>query len=360
MNSSATSKIPLEQPASIRRLLPSLDGQGWMLPYYVVGDENQSLLHLFDKSLIANLQHRSPIVLYGDHGTGKTALSVALSILWSRTTGLRPLTFCTGSSFAEDHLAAIESDDLEAFYHRFRQCKALVVDDVDSIATKPVAQRELVQALDLLGQAQAPVLLTSTKLPASLDALLPALSSRLSGGLSLRIHQPASATQAVILDGLAQDIDPRLKRELLLACSESLGSTVPATKLKTLVMIAHQNRDADGSFNVELVRQLVMQMIDGDSLTIADIAKRVARTLRVKISDMRGSTRQAHIVRARGLAIVLGRRLTHTSLQQIGEYFGGRDHSTILHAHRKTESALLADAELAKALSDLQQELLQK
>ena len=96
----------------------------------------------------------------------------------------------------------------------------------------------------------------------------------------------------------------------------------------------------------------------GDGLSTASIAKVVARKMGVKISDMRGSTRQANIVRARGLAILLARRLTSESLLQIGSFFGGRDHSTVLHACRKTDRLLSSDSELSRVLADVQSDLL--
>jgi chromosomal replication initiator protein len=104
---------------------------------------------------------------------------------------------------------------------------------------------------------------------------------------------------------------------------------------------------------------LALQLFSGQSPSLPTIAKVVARRMQVRLVELRGATRQANIVRARGLAILLSRKLTSASLQKIGEFFGGRDHSTIIHACRKTEQLLNSDTELANLLQEVQAEVLQ-
>ncbi|MEM7282980.1 MAG: helix-turn-helix domain-containing protein, partial [Pseudomonadota bacterium] len=171
------------------------------------------------------------------------------------------------------------------------------------------------------------------------------------------------ATKAIIamlVEKLPKSLDASRLTLSLLECCAALPKPLSVGTLQLLVNIASQNLDSNGQTNIDIVRQLVLQSLQGDTLAIADIAKNVARALCVRLADMRAGTRQANIVRARGLAIVLARRLTPASLQQIGEYFGGRDHSTILHAFRKTESLLEYDNELAKTMAELQVQMLRR
>ncbi|MEM7477890.1 MAG: DnaA/Hda family protein [Planctomycetota bacterium] len=165
------SLIPLELPASTRRLLPSISLDDWIVPSYAVGEKLASLVHLFDSSSLRDLVDSSPVVFYGDRGTGKTALSITLAVHWSRATSQRPLAICSGDSFSSDLLAAIEVDDLDSFKNKYRKCKLLLIDDLDSIASKPVTQQELVNTLDTLVDESAPVVINCSKLPASMKNL---------------------------------------------------------------------------------------------------------------------------------------------------------------------------------------------
>lgn len=350
-------RLALEQPASIRRQLPSLDEQGWILPEFIVGSENAPLRHLFSDDQLDKLHDQSPIILYGEKLVGKTALAITLAVNWSRSTNLRPLCFATGRSFATEYASAVEIDDITSFRKRFRKCKLLVIDDIDPLAEKPAAQQELAATLDALAEKNAPVIFTASILPASMPGIDSYLGSRLSCGLSIGVQRPSPATRAALLDSLASEVDKNLPTEGLARFCEGLSIQLNASDLKSIVTIAQQNYSGDG-VDFGIVSQLAKQLLNGDALTISGIAKSVAKNMRVKLTDMRGSTRQANIVRARGLAILLSRRLTPFSLQQIGEFFGGRDHSTVLHACRKTEGLVESDPELSKALANVQNDLL--
>ncbi|MEZ6134525.1 MAG: helix-turn-helix domain-containing protein [Pirellulaceae bacterium] len=130
------------------------------------------------------------------------------------------------------------------------------------------------------------------------------------------------------------------------------------SELRDIVTIAHHNLAADGELDLSVVAKLARQHLLHDAPTIPTIAKLVAKKFRVKLVDLRSSTRQASVVRARGLAMLLSREFTTNSLLQIGKFFGGRDHSTVLHSCRKTQQLLLTDSELANLADDIRSELL--
>lgn len=356
LNANPVSEIPLENPASIRRHLPTLE-DGCGLSHYLVGPENSAVNYLFDPSTIRSLHSLSPIVLYGEKGTGKSVLAISLAVQWSRLTSSRPLCFTTGQAFAADYAADVEIDDVDSFRARHRKCKLLVIDDLQPIATKEAIQQELIHTIDALSEKQAPLIISLDKLPASLSGLKPALASRLTAGYALGLQRPGAEAAAELLRRFIADIDASLPFEPLYDLCLALGKAPKTADLKSIVTIAHQNKTAKG-IDLKVTNRLVQQFLDGDQLPIATIAKSVARKMGVKLSDMRGSTREASIVRARGVAILLARRLTPASLQQIGQFFGGRDHSTILHAFRKTSGLLETDPELAQELADIQSTLL--
>lgn len=357
----AVTQLALERPASaaIRRLLPKLT-DSWLLPNYLVGPENDGLRYLFEEATVADLQNISPIVLYGEKQLGKTALAITLALRWSQRTKARPLCFTTGSAFATDYVAALEIDDISAFRHRVRDAKMLVIDDLDAIAGRTAAQEELSASIDQLLLDQRPIIVTASRLPALLKGIRPSLASRLAPGFSVGLCKPSAATRAVLVAQLIDQIDPTLPKAELIQLIDKLPSSTLLSpfQLRDVITIAVQQANLATPLDLDIVARLAHQLVHDDGPTIPLIAKVVARRMQVKLVDMRGSARHANIIRARGMAICLSRRLTSASLQQIGEFFGGRDHSTVLHACRKTESLLASHPEYANLAREIQSELL--
>lgn len=354
------SKISLERPPSVRAHSLLSAEPAWMIPNYVVGPENESLRFLFDDSNVSALQSLSPIVFYGDRQVGKTALAVTLAVRWSRLTKLRPLCFTTGRAFAADFSAAVEIDDLVSFRQRHRECQLLVIDDLEQIEKAAASQQELLATLDAMAESGHPVIVSANRLPSTLRSLHPALTSRLSAGFSILLQKPSPASIKAIVSDAVTIVDSKLPVDDLVAFCLRLD-TIPLSvpNLLKIVKLAAQNLSASGSIDWSVLKALSLQLMSGQGPSLPRIAKIVARKLQVKLVDMRASTRQANIVRARGLAILLARKLTSDSLQQIGEFFGGRDHSTVIHACRKTEKLIESDTELASLFQEVLAELLQ-
>ena len=313
--------IALEQPASVRRLQTTADERGWILPSICVGAENHSLDYLFAEPQISELSKLSPILLIGNNGVGKSCLAVTLAVQWSRLTSARPLHFSTGEGFCRDYEAAIEIDDIEHFRNRHRRCKLLVIDDLEFVFTKGAAQEELISTLDALAAEQRPVIVCLSRLPALESGVLPALASRLVAGYSIELHPPSTKTAEEILRLLVKRIDPELPLAELILGARQQVSTLGARDLDALVNLASQHRKISGSVDENVLANLLQQVSSGTIPTVASIAKAVGRRLGIKLNELRGSTRQSKVVRARSLAILLSRRLTTLSLQHIGEYF---------------------------------------
>lgn len=357
----SVSTISLERPASVRRLLPLASNQGWLLSEYIVGPENQTLRYLFDDKNVRLLGQLSPVVLYGEAQAGKTALAITLAVRWARLLSKRPLSFSNGKTFAAEFASALEIDDVDSFRQRHRQCKLLVIDDLEQIASAPATQVELVNTLDTLRESNQPIIVTASRLPANLPGLSPALASRLAAGFSVMLRAPGPATLPVVIRALVDMIDSSLPvDELVELAARFSAQPLSVPDLHRLVTLAKQNLDPTGAIDLDMLAQLSGQLFAGNGPNLPAIAKVVARRMHVRLTDMRAATREASVVRARGLAIFLARKLTASSLQQIGEYFGGRDHSTILHAFRKTSKLLDSDPELANLLQEIQAELLSR
>lgn len=350
--------LALERSVAAARHLPQLQ-DGWLVDTYFAGPNMASLSYLFDPAVLPTLGSMSPIVLYGPKHSGKTALSITLAVRWSRLLKERPLCFTTGDTLCKDFAAASEIDDLASFRSRLRSCKMLVIDDFDPIFAKNSLQSELFTTLDHLAASHRPIIITSSQLPASHRMIFPAMSSRLSSGFSLPLSTPDLTAILSLLPVLVSKIDSLLSLTDLISLLPSLADfKLTAPDLADLVKFSHQHRLVDGSIDRPVVISLMLQKLADRTPTLPSIARCVARCLRVKLVDLRSSSRLAQVVRARGLAILLARRMTPLSLLQIGAYFGGRDHSTILHAYHKTAAQLETDAELASLYRDVLADLL--
>lgn len=356
-SSKKLSSIPLEQPPSLRRQELGAASVAWTIPAFVVGHENALLAFLFSKRQLAKLGQLSPIILFGPQASGKTALAITLATLWSRHTDQRPLLFTTGAAFASDFQEALDADDVEHFRRRHRRCRLLVIDDIDCLATKPAAQEELIVTLDSMLELQRPVILTASRLPSTIRGFRPGLASRFHAGFSLELALPSSETVARLLELMVAAIDPLLPCDELRSCLVKANSKLTVPQLLEIVHTASQQRKLYGQFNSTQLRQLSVAAASKPAPDLNTIAKAVARRFHLTLTELRSPTRLARVVRARGLVILLARRLTTISLQQIGDYFGGRDHSTILHAYRKLEDSLHSDPELSQAVLDLQHQL---
>jgi len=309
---------------------------------YVTTDDFLSQLIEPDRSTSPVL---TPIVFTGPTGTGKTSLAMALisklMVAIENRSGGRLLPFSdsplgkvepsdfdskpvylTGSEFVRRFYAAIDTDTVDEFRQSILQSAALLLDDIQQIATKAPAQRELESLLDQAIDRHLPVFVVCTTSPAVVDGFSQRLVSRLASGLTVPFHPPGAEARSRIARKLAEIHQVALTEDALELLSNQFEVTVP--RLEHLF----------GQIKLKL-RLLKM---------IRLIQKRVAKKYKLNVSDLKGNSRKQTVVLARGVAIYLTRGLLGCSFLKIGNAFGKRDHSTILHSFRKIESLYLSRA----------------
>ena len=352
--------ITLQQPRMRKGSFASLIGATPLLDAFVAGPENQLVVECLSPKGIEQLVERSPLYLYGPSGVGKTALALTVAARWANESNDRTVTLTSGSDFAKAFTRAIDADDMERFRQLHRQCNCLVVDNVHELATKPGAQAEMISTIERIISDGGTIIATANELATLVPKFRLSLSSRLNGGLSLPIAFPSNLTQREIMRLLAASCKIKISDLDLDSIGAQLQEGMSPLQLRgILIRWSHQERVAPNRTKKESKR-LIDKLVDSQiatSPTTSDIAKAVAREMQITMELLRGPGRKSSVVRARGLAMLLMRQWTDVSFQNIGEYFGGRDHTTVMHACRKTEEDLTKDVDLERMAERIRQKL---
>lgn len=352
--------ITLQQPRMRKGSFASLIGATPLLDVFVAGPENQFAAECLSAYGIEQLTARAPLYLYGPSGVGKTALALTIAARWTNESSNRTITLTSGSDFAKAFTRAIESDDMDRFRQLHRECNCLVVDNIHELATKPAAQAEMVSTLERLMSGGNAVIVTASDLATLLPKMRLSLSSRLNGGYSLPISYPTACTRLEIMKLLAANAKIEINDQDVDSICSQLQDGASALQLRgILIRWSHQDRVAPSRTKKESKR-LINKLVDSQiakAPSTSNIAKAVAKEMQITMELLRGPGRKSSVVRARGLAMLLIRQWTDTSFQNIGVFFGGRDHTTVMHACKKTEEELTKDVDLERMAERIRQKL---
>lgn len=320
----------------------------------------------------------SPLLLVGPAGCGKTAIATHLatrmldSVLsdsgptpgGDRDSRSKPSAraaislFMPAVDFARYYARAVDSDEITRFRRDIDQAPVLVIDDVHLMVGKTASQDELAGRIESRSKACRPTILTSRRLPTQVAGLRPLLVSRMLPGLTVPIRQPGAEARYQLLAEFARRCQLELGDDGLELLCGGLEADLSARHLEAAV--AHVDlycRMNACQPNVHAVRSAILSMSPTSDLSTDRVAKLISRRYKLKLSDLKSGTRRQEVVRARSLAMYLTRQLTGSSYHQIGKYFGGRDHTTVLHAVRKTESMLQSDSDLRVTADEIKEQL---
>lgn len=370
--------FPLERPlAWVRRR--EAPGSSRLLPYFIAGDENR-LATFVAVADDAALDVGNPLLLIGPSGSGKSALAMHLAARLSRSRTVassqtqpdsrQPIAaeisdaepaavlYLTAVDFARAYADGVAADILQPLRDEIHQAAVLVIDDLHLIRDKPAAQDELALRIDTRTQRNQPTILTSRRLPSEIRGIRPLLASRAMPGLTIPLAVPSGEARIQILRELAIHHQLELDEDLILLLHERLDARLPARSLESAIkQIALWGRMHDAAPSLQAAEYAIETVGESEEISLAQITSAVAKYYRLKRSELRSGSRKQTLVRARSLAMLLGRRLTSKSMHQIGDYFGGRDHTTVLHAVRKTESLLEQESELRRAYDEISEKL---
>ena len=354
--------IPLQAGASRPRAKRSRDRASRSSFGEFIGDGENYLVPVVADAVLHSPGSFNPVVFHGPSGTGKTFLTRGLVQLWSARHTRRLAVVTTGADFARDYANAVDTDSVSDFRRPLRSAALLLIDDLEKLAEKAAAQQELVNTLDALLDSGSQVLVTLKQAPLEAAGLVPALASRLSGGLTVPMSAPGPEARRVILQQLLAMHNLELTEQALISILEgshgSARSPSDFAALQQIVLrLAISGKKRGRVIDEAAVQQVLAAQQPVGEIPLKSIVQQVSKHFRVRVSELKGPQRQQRVVRARGVAMLLARQLTELSLQQVGRHFGNRDHTTVLHACRKTESLMASDPAIRQAVQELTSKL---
>jgi chromosomal replication initiator protein len=327
---------------------------------FVIGDCNR-LAHAAALT-VAEMpgQAYNPLFICGPPGVGKTHLLNSIAdLLIAHSPGLT-VRVTTGEAFTNEFLGALSGRSTEAFKARFRHIDVLLVDDVQFLERKTRTEEEFFHTFNALYDSGRQIVLSSDRPPRDLQALEDRLRERFESGLVADIRPPEHATRMTILRKRAQHDDLDLPDEApLCLIADRVRENVRAIEGALIRVVAYSSLTGR-----PLTEQLTREVLDGlypvdqpqtltGPPTIGDITAAACEQFGLTLDELLSTSRAARVSGPRQIAMYLTRELTRESLPAIGRYFGGRDHTTVMHAYRRTETRIASDARTRELVDNL-------
>lgn len=300
----------------------------------------------------------NPLVIYGSTGLGKTHLLHAAGHLVHKRNPESKVIYLGSEQFVSEMINALRGNRIEAFKSHYRTASALLIDDVQFFAGKDRTQEEFFHTFNALLDSQQQIILTCDRYPKEVDGIEARLRSRFGWGLTVSIEPPDFETRVAILMNKSQERGVSLDESVAYLVARRIRSHVRDLEgaLNTLFANARfTGRPITEGFAQEVLRELFH--VHDRLITIENIQKAVAEYYKLRVSDLLSRRRPRNIARPRQVAMALCKELTEHSLPEIGDAFGGRDHTTVLHACRKIDELCDTDGRIREDRAKLVRQL---
>jgi chromosomal replication initiator protein len=326
---------------------------------FVVGKSNEFAYAAARRLAEAKTVPFNPLFLYGGVGLGKTHLMHAIAWAIRERYPHKRVIYLSAEKFMYQFIRALRFRDTMAFKEQFRSVDVLMIDDVQFISGRDSTQEEFFHTFNALVDQNKQIVISADKSPSDLEGMEDRMKSRLGWGLVADIHQT----------------DYELRLSILQSKGERLGAgQVPPKALEFLAhKITSNVRELEGALNrvvahatlvgreisLETAQDVLHDLLRANDrrVTIEEIQKRVAEHFNIRISDMSSARRARAVARPRQVAMYLAKQLTSRSLPEIGRKFGGRDHTTVMHAVRKVEELRAGDSSFSEDIDLLRRML---
>ncbi len=296
----------------------------------------------------------NPLFIYGGVGLGKTHLMHAVGNTIVANRPEAKVVYLHSERFVADMVKGLQHNAINEFKRYYRSVDALLIDDIQFFAGKERSQEEFFHTFNALLEGQSQVILTCDRYPKEVDGLEERLKSRFGWGLTVAIEPPELETRVAILVNKALQTNVELPSDVAFFIAKRINSNIRELEgaLRRVIASARfTGRTIDLAFTKESLRDLLA--LQDKLVSVDNIQKTVAEYYKIRVTDLLSARRTRSITRPRQIAMALAKELTSHSLPEIGESFGGRDHTTVLHACRKVSELKESDLRIAEDYSNL-------
>ena len=326
---------------------------------FVVGPSNDFVAAAAQRVAEAEDVAFNPLVIYGGVGLGKTHLMHSIAWRIREINPNRQVVYLSAEKFMYQFVRSLRQQETMLFKEQFRSADVLMIDDVQFIAGKDSTQEEFFHTFNALVDQNKQIVVSADRSPADLEGIEERLRSRLGWGIVAEIHQTSYELRLGILQAKADDIKKcEVPSKVIEFLAHKITSNVRELEGALKRLVAHSQL-VGRPITLESTQDLLHDLLRASDrrVTIEEIQKKVAEHFNTRLSDMSSARRARAVARPRQVAMYLSKQLTSRSLPEIGRKFGGRDHTTVMHAVSRIESLMNSDSAIADDLELLKRML---
>jgi chromosomal replication initiator protein len=304
----------------------------------------------------------NPLFIYGGVGLGKTHLMHAIGHYILKNNPKAKVVYVSSEKFTNELINAIKDDTNEDFRNKYRNVDVLLIDDIQFIAGKERTQEEFFHTFNTLHEANKQIILSSDRPPKEIPTLEDRLRSRFEWGLIADTQAPDFETRMAILKKKADVENLNVANEVMVYIATKIKSNIRELEGALIRIVAYSsltNREITVDLASEALKDIISNK-QGNHITIELIQETVSNYFNLRVEDLKSQRRTRNVAYPRQIAMYLSRKLTDMSLPKIGEEFGGRDHTTVIHAYEKISGGLKSDEVLQNTVNDITKKLTQK
>ena len=345
----ATDSSRLKSASALGAELSAPLDSRYVFENFVVGKPNEFAYAAAKRVAESDQVSFNPLFLYGGVGLGKTHLMHAIAWEIRQRTPTRHVVYLSAEKFMYSFVRALRNQDMVSFKEQFRSVDVLMIDDVQFISGKDSTQEEFFHTFNALVDQGRQIVLSADKSPSNLEEIGDRLRSRLSSGLVADLHPTTFELRLGILDAKAEHLGVPVPQKVKEFLAHKITSNVRELEGALTRLVAHAQL-VGGALTLETAQDLLQDLLRAHDrrLTMEEIQKRVAEHFKIRVSDMSSARRSRVVARPRQVAMYLSKQLTSRSLPEIGRAFGGRDHTTVMHAVKKVEELSKSDSAFAE------------
>ena len=329
-------EAPAARPAPAALISPSNLVEGYTFERFVEGKSNQLALAAAQQVAEHPGLSYNPLFLYGGVGLGKTHLMHAVGNAMRRRNPDAKIVYLHSERFVADMVKALQLNAINDFKRFYRSVDALLIDDIQFFANKDRSQEEFFHTFNALLEGGQQMILTCDRYPKEIEGVEERLKSRFGWGLTVAVEPPDLETRVAILMKKAEQSHITLAPDAAFFIAQRIRSNVRELEGALKRVIASANFTGR-PFDIDLIKDSLKDLLalQDKQVSLDNIKRKVAEYYKIKVADLMSKRRNRSVARPRQVAMAMAKELTHHSLPEIGDAFGGRDHTTVLHACRK-------------------------